>query len=91
VQTDTNASGEVEGATITAPIEAYLTLNWGQKASLFLLSALGLLFVMKHTAIWRARRRGLRHVWLRSHPLAQGSILVAGIIITLASGTGSII
>jgi hypothetical protein len=91
VEMESVTAGEVAGAVAAAPVDAYLSLNWGQKASIFLLCALGLLFVMKHTAIWRARRKGLSHVWLRSHPLAQGSLLVAGIIVTLASGTGSIL
>lgn len=78
-------------AAAQAPIEAYHGLNWGQKASLFILSVLLLLFIMKHTIIWRSSKRGVRDIWLRAHPIAQGSILTAAIIVTLISGTGSIL
>ena len=81
----------VAGAIVTAPLEAYEGLNWGQKASLFLLSAVALLYVLKHTAIWRQQRNGLRGIWLRSHPLAQALFLVVVSAITLASGAGSIL
>ena len=83
--------GSVAGAIITAPVEAYQGLNWGQKASLFILSVIALLFIMKHTAIWRQKQTGLRSIWLRSHPLAQALFLVTIGIITLASGAGSIL
>lgn len=82
---------EVAGAIITAPVEAYIGLNWAQKASIFIMCALALLFVMKHTLIWRHQKKGLRHIWLKSHPLAQASFLVAVSIITLLSGTGAIL
>lgn len=81
----------VEGIMTFAPIKAYVGLNWGQKASLFILSVLLLLFIMKHTIIWRTRKRGLRDIWLRAHPIAQGSVLVLAMVITLLSGTGSIL
>ena len=84
--------GEVEGASvITMPVEAYNTLNWGQKTSLFILSFMLLLFIMKHTVIWRASRQGLKDIWLRAHPIAQGSILIIAIVVTIASGTGTIL
>ena len=82
---------EVAGAIITAPVEAYKGLNWAQKASIFIMSALALLFIMKHTLIWRQQRKGLRGIWLKSHPLAQASFLIAISIITLLSGTGAIL
>ncbi|MGY4893261.1 MAG: CAP domain-containing protein [Candidatus Saccharimonadota bacterium] len=74
-----------------APVKAYLTLNWAQKASLFIIMTLGLLFVMKHTVIWRHNKRGIKHVWLRAHPLAQASVLGVAAIVTLLTGTGSIL
>lgn len=84
-------AGSVAGAIISAPVEAYQGLNWGQKASLFLLSAIALLYIMKHTAIWRQKQNGLRSIWLRSHPLAQGIFLLAVGVITLASGAGTVL
>lgn len=83
--------GSVAGAIITAPVEAYQGLNWGQKTSLFLLSVIALLYIMKHTAIWRQKQNGLRSIWLRSHPLAQAVFLLAVSTITLASGAGTIL
>lgn len=83
--------GQVAGVVASAPIKAYQELNWGQKASLFILSTLALLFIMKHTLIWRTQKRGVRGVWLRSHPLAQASFLVAASVVTLLSGTGTIL
>ena len=83
--------GAVAGAIITAPVTAYTGLNWGQKASLFILSVLALLFIMKHTLIWRSQKKGLRHIWLRSHPLAQASFLIVATVVTLLSGTGTIL
>jgi len=76
---------------LATPVSHYTGLNWGQKTSLFILSALLLLFVMKHTTIWRSRKRGIRDIWLRAHPIAQGGILTLAIIMTLLSGTGSIL
>lgn len=76
---------------ITVPIEAYTGLNWAQRASLFIIAALGLLYVMKHTVVWRAQRRGIRQVWLRSHPLSQATVLGVTVIVTLASGTGVVL
>ncbi len=76
---------------VSAPLQAYAGLNWAQRASLFIIAALGLLFVMKHTIVWRAHRRGVRSVWLRSHPLSQATVLGVAVIITLASGTGVVL
>ena len=83
---------ETAGASIVAlPAQAYQSLNWGQKASLVLLSVILLLFVMKHTIIWRKSKRGVRDIWLRSHPLAQGLVLAIAIILTVTTGTGTIL
>jgi hypothetical protein len=89
--TPTTSAGSVAGAIVTAPIEAYQGLNWGQKTSLFLLSVIALLYIMKHTAIWRQNKRALRSIWLRSHPLAQAIFLIAISTVTLASGAGTIL
>lgn len=83
--------GEVEGTFIELPVRAYQSLNWGQKASLFIISILGLLFILKHTAVWRQRRKGIQHVWLRAHPLSQATLLIVIVIVTLASGAGVIL
>ncbi len=82
---------DVAGAVVSAPIQAYTGLNWGQKASLFVLAALALLFILKHTIIWRRGAKNERHIWMRAHPLAQATILVVAIVITLGSGTGVIL
>lgn len=78
-------------ASATQPIHTYTNLNWGQKASLLLMSTVLLLFILKHTMIWRQQKRGLRNIWLRAHPLGQASVLAAALIITLANGVGVIL
>lgn len=84
--------GAVEGASIVAvPVKAYQSLNWGQKTSIFILTVVLLLFIMKHTVIWRETKKGARNIWLRAHPLAQGAVLVAAIVLTVTAGTGSIL
>lgn len=64
--------------------------NWAQNASLFIVSALFLVNVMKHTVVWRTQRRGWRHIWLRAHPLAQYSLLLVAICANLVSSVGVI-
>lgn len=85
--TDTPAGAAVLGA----PLDVYSSLNWGQRASIFIMSAIGLLYLLKHTVVWRARRRGVRHVWLRSHPFSQATVLGVAVIVVLASGSGVIL
>jgi uncharacterized protein YkwD len=90
--TDPSSDAAVEGASIVSlPAKAYQSLNWGQKASLFILTVVLLLFIMKHTLIWRESRRGVRDVWLRAHPLAQGAMLIGAIVLMIGAGTGSIL
>lgn len=89
--TDDSKKGIVEGISASLPVRTYNELNWGQKVSILLTSALILLFAMKHTLIWREQKRGLRHIWLRSHPLGQIAILTAVLVVTLVSGTGVIL
>lgn len=86
-----NNSGSVEGAAISLPIRTYNSLNWGQKASLLLLSTLILLFIMKHTLIWREQKRGFKHIWLRSHPLGQVAVLTVVMVFTILSGVGVVL
>lgn len=87
----TSTSPPATTSTMVQPIRTYTNLNWGQKASLLLISTMALLFVLKHTLIWREQKRGLRNIWLRAHPLAQASVLAAALIITLANGIGVIL
>jgi hypothetical protein len=87
-----NASGVVEGASvILQPIKAYQSFNWGQKASIVLICTMLLLYIMKHTLIWRAQKRGVRHIWLRAHPIGQTSLLVVMLVLTISSSVGSIL
>lgn len=81
----------VAGVGDVAPVRAYATMNWGQKVSVLLICTLILLFVMKHTLIWREQKRGLRHIWLRSHPLGQAATLTAVLIITIFSSVGVVL
>lgn len=89
--TDSAVVGAVEGLSTFLPIQVYNGMNWGQKASLVLLSLLGLLFIMKHTLVWRQQKRGYRHIWLRSHPLSQFAMLAVVAIITILSGVGTVL
>lgn len=85
------ANGEVEGAFITAPIKVYNSFNWGQKVSLLLISTMILLFIMKHTLIWRQQKRGLRHIWMRAHPIGQAMVLSITILVTMINGVGVVL
>ncbi len=64
--------------------------NWAQNATLFILSIIFLVNVMKHTLVWRTQRRGWRHIWLRAHPAAQYGLLLVALIANVASSTGVI-
>lgn len=66
-------------------------LNWAQQVSVFMLSVLLMLNVLKHTVIWRTHRTGLRHVWLRSHPLAQAGLIAVALVINISSGVGVVL
>jgi len=84
-------AGEVLSASVSWPIRTYNSLNWGQKVSLLLMSTLILLFSLKHTVIWRQKKRGYKHIWLRAHPLGQMAILTAVLVITLIGGAGVVL
>lgn len=90
-ESGTPIAGEVLGDIISAPIKAYNQFNWGQKATLFIIMSALLLFVMSHTLLWRAQRRGYRNIWFRAHPLAQATVLGAALVMVLLSGTGVIL
>lgn len=84
-------TGQVLGSFLSAPLQAYQSMNWGQKASILIVCTLILLFILKHTLIWRQQRRGARHIWLRSHPIGQASVLISVLVITLMSGVGVVL
>lgn len=86
-----NIDGIVKGIATSVPLKAYSSFNWGQKASLLLASTLMLLFIMKHTMIWREQKRGLKHIWLRAHPLGQVAVLMTVMIFTILSGVGVVL
>jgi len=74
-----------------ASVATLQTLNWSQRVSLFLLSTLLLINLLKHTLIWRAKKRGLKHIWLRSHPIVQTSLLLVAIAAVINMGYGVIL
>jgi hypothetical protein len=84
-------TGAVEGLATFLPVKVYNGLNWGQKASIVLLSLLALLFIMKHTLVWREQKRGFRHIWFRAHPLSQFAMLIAVGLITILSSFGVVL
>jgi hypothetical protein len=84
-------TGAVEGLSTFLPVKVYNGLNWGQKASIVLLSLLALLFIMKHTLVWREQKRGFRHIWFRAHPLSQFAMLIAVGLITILSSFGVVL
>jgi len=76
---------------LTSPARIYNVLRWDQKASLAVLAYLALLFLLKHTLVWRRQKRGYRNIWLRAHPLAQAALLIGGVIIVLGSSAGVVL
>jgi hypothetical protein len=73
------------------PAAVYASLSWQQRASLVILSTLLVLFILKHTVVWRRQKRGYRHIWLRAYPLAQASLLAVAIILVISSGIGVVL
>ena len=71
-------------------ISARQSRTWSQNASLFIVLTLFLVNVLKHTAVWRVKKKGLRHIWLRAHPAAQYALLLVAIVANMASGVGVI-
>jgi uncharacterized protein YkwD len=88
---DASENGQVKSALVINPVELYSGMNWGQKTSLFILSVLLLLFILKHTLVWRAQRNGVKGVWMRAHPVGQVSVIVVAMVVTIMSGVGSVI
>jgi uncharacterized protein YkwD len=62
--------------------------TWSANATLLILSAVFLVSVLKHTVVWRTKKRGWRHIWLRAHPAAQYGLLIVAIVANLTSGLG---
>jgi uncharacterized protein YkwD len=62
--------------------------TWSANATLLILSAVFLVSVLKHTVVWRAKKSGWRHIWLRAHPAAQYGLLIVAIVANLSSGLG---
>jgi len=89
--TNTVSKGLVEGISSSLPIKTYLSLNWGQKASIALVCTMILLFMLKHTLIWRERKYGVKHIMLRSHPAGQAILLTVVLVTTLLSSVGTIL
>jgi uncharacterized protein YkwD len=71
-------------------VSARESRTWAQNATLLLLSVLFLVSVLKHTVVWRTKKQGWRHVWLRAHPAAQYVLLLVAIVANLVSGIGVI-
>jgi hypothetical protein len=64
--------------------------NWAQNASLYIITVILLLTIMKHTLVWRSQRRGWQHIWLRAHPAFQYALLIVAIAANVTSGVGVI-
>jgi hypothetical protein len=77
--------------SMTARLENISSLNWGQRATVLLLSTLLLANLLTHTIVWRRQKRGWRHIWLRAHPVLQASILCSALLVVLLSGYGVIV
>lgn len=87
VTTETDSSSLL-GASQTLSVRE--PMNWSQRAAMFLLSVVLLVNVLKHTIVWRAERRGWRHIWLRAHPAAQYGLIIVAIIANVVSSVGVI-
>jgi hypothetical protein len=101
--TETKASAPAASTTNATPrlnstkqVDAYQAVKvkerrtWAQNASLYVVSVLLLLNVLKHTVVWRTQKRGWRNIWLRAHPAAQYALLMAAILVNVTSGVGVI-
>ena len=82
---------KVKGLSVFAKMTSPSSLNWGQQATIFLLSIVFLISLLKHTLVWRLEKRGRRRIWLRAHPIAQMTLLLTAIIITFYSSYGIIL
>lgn len=64
--------------------------TWSANATLFILSAVLLVSILKHTVVWRTKKRGWRHIWLRAHPAAQYGLVIVAIVANLTASIGVI-
>lgn len=62
--------------------------TWGENATLFILTTVFLVMVLKHTFVWRTQKLGLRHIWMRAHPAAQYILLFVAIVANIVAGIG---
>ncbi len=74
--------------SIIAPLPLADTLPWGEMAAIWLLGAVMVVSIFKHTAVWRLHKNKRRGIWLRTHPLLQASLLAAAIITLVSSSFG---
>jgi uncharacterized protein YkwD len=85
---------DLKGVTLAAETEkavaARQQMNWARSVSLFVLSVLLLVTILKHTLVWRTQKRGWRHIWMRAHPAAQYALLLLAIVLNLTSSVGVI-
>jgi uncharacterized protein YkwD len=95
-QTTTQISdkADLKGVTLAAETEKAVAareqMNWARSVSIFVLSVLLLVTILKHTFVWRTQRRGWRHIWMRAHPAAQYGLILLAIILNLTSSVGVI-
>lgn len=90
VATETPQNEPVPSVLSSQALTVREPMNWAQRVAIFLLSIVLLVNVLKHTIVWRAERRGWRHIWLRSHPAAQYGLILAAIIANVVSSVGVI-
>jgi hypothetical protein len=82
---------KVKGLSVFSKMNNPSSLNWGQQATVFMLSMVFLISLLKHTLVWRLEKRGRRQIWLRAHPIAQMTLLLTAIFITIYSSYGVIL
>jgi uncharacterized protein YkwD len=85
---------DLNGVTLAAETEKAVAareqMNWARSVSIFVLSVLLLVTILKHTLVWRTQRRGWRHIWMRAHPAAQYALILLAIVLNLTSSVGVI-
>jgi hypothetical protein len=92
--TQVTDKADLKGVTLAAETEKAVAareqMNWARSVSVFVLSVLLLVTILKHTLVWRTQKRGWRHIWLRAHPAAQYALLLVAIVLNLTSSVGVI-
>jgi len=90
----TELSGQVlneQSSLLAAPTTMYQRLTWQERLAVVLICYFSLLYVLKHTLVWRHNKRGRRHILLRYHPLAQAALLFMAVLALLASSAGVVL